>query len=83
MAAQTDGERIIALEIELKGLREQHKAHAEDTRRSIDGLTAQVAELVGVMNRGKGAFGFAMVLAGSVGAVAANLVASIYHGVAK
>lgn len=65
---------IAVLKAELEGLRAQHKAHADDTKASINALAKEVKDLVAVMNRGKGAFGFAMMLASGLGAAAFALL---------
>jgi len=66
--------KIAVLESEMNGLREQHKAHAERTDQKLDKLTGQLSELVAIMNKGKGAFGFAMVLAATLGAATAAIL---------
>lgn len=59
-----------ALDIKLARLEEQMKTLFKQNEQ----LTNEVRELVAAMNRGKGAFGFAMVLAGAMGAVAMKVV---------
>lgn len=54
----------------------------ETLTKEITDLRADVKELVAAMNRGKGAFGFAMVLASAMGAVAAKGITYFFtHGV--
>lgn len=65
---------IAVVKEQISGLREQHKSQTEDMKRSIDALSKDVKELVGTMNRGKGAFGFAMVLAAGMGGVASKVI---------
>jgi hypothetical protein len=80
MATEHNHVRIAVLEAELRGLREQHRAHAESTQQAIRALSEDVKALVAVMNRGKGAFGFAMLIAGTLGAAAVALVDYILRG---
>ena len=72
---------IAVIKSELNGLREQQRVHARETKESIDKLGKDVRDLVAVMNRGKGAFGFAMVLAGGVGAGAVALLDALKGGI--
>lgn len=65
---------IAVIKSEIKGMREQQKSHAVETRAAITDLSSDVKNLVAVMNKGKGAFGFAMVLAGGLGAAAVKLL---------
>lgn len=62
-------ERLIRLEVQLDGLREQHKAHAERTENLFNKLFTSVDELKAVMNQGKGAYVVALMVAGAVGGV--------------
>ncbi len=59
--------RIAVLESELRGLREQQREHAKETKDSIANLTRKVEELTEIMNKGKGAFSFAMLVAALIG----------------
>lgn len=59
--------KVALLEKELEMLRESQKE-------SISRLSKDVRELVDIMNRGKGAFGFAMILAGGMGAALVSLI---------
>lgn len=59
-----------SVDIKLARLEEQMKTLFKQNEQ----LTHEVRELVAVMNRGKGAFGFAMLIAGAVGAVVMKLV---------
>jgi hypothetical protein len=59
-----------SLDIKLARLEEQMKTLFKQNEQ----LAYEVRELVAAMNRGKGAFGFAMVIAGAMGAVAMKAV---------
>ncbi len=59
--------RIAVLEAELRGLREQQREHAKETKESIAALARKVDALTEIMNKGKGAFSFAMLVAAVVG----------------
>ncbi len=59
--------RIAVLEAELRGLREQQREHAKETKESIALLTRKIEELTEIMNKGRGAFSFAMLVAAVVG----------------
>ena len=58
-----------SLDIKLARLEEQMKTLFKQN----ETLTEEVRELVAVMNRGRGAFGFAMVKAGAMGAAAVKI----------
>lgn len=73
----TNETRIAVLESELKGLREQHKYHAESTNKKIDGLAEKVDGLCTVMNRGKGAFAVSMAIATLVGGTVISMIIRI------
>ena len=59
--------RIAVLEAELRGLREQQREHAKETKDAIATLTRKVDALTEIMNKGKGAFSFAMLVAAVIG----------------
>jgi hypothetical protein len=59
--------RIAVLEAELRGLREQQRETAKETKESIASLARKVDALTEIMNQGKGAFSFAMFVAAVVG----------------
>lgn len=67
--------RIAVVEEQIKGLREQQKAHATETKYMFASLSADVKELTAIMNRGRGAFAFAMLVSGAMGAFATQIVA--------
>ncbi len=69
--------RLAVVEEQIKGLREQQKAHAIETRHMIAGLTEDIKELTEIMNKGRGAFAFALLVSGSLGAMAVKLLAFI------
>lgn len=71
---QSTEERLVRLEVQMDGLREQQKAHSIETRQLIEKLFDEVKELNAVMNRGKGAFAFAMLASGSIGAAIVKIV---------
>jgi len=62
-----------SLDIKLARLEEQMKTLFKQNEQ----LTHEMRELVATMNRGKGAFGFAMVLASAMGAAAVKLLAFV------
>lgn len=62
-------ERLIRLEVQLDGLREQHKAHSERTEKLFTKLFEGVDELKAVMNQGKGAYAVSLMVAGAIGGV--------------
>lgn len=70
--SDSDRERIVVLEVELRGLREQQKAHAAETRESLRELDLKVDDIITIMNKGKGAFAFALMAAGAVGGLIAK-----------
>ena len=78
--SESNDVKIAVIKTQLDGLREQQKAHARETKESIEKLSGDVGALVAVMNKGKGAFGFAMVLAGSLGAGSVALVQFLLKG---
>lgn len=59
-----------SLDIKLARLEEQMKTLFKQNEQ----LTSEMRELVAAMNRGKGAFGFAMVIAGAMGAAAVKMI---------
>lgn len=58
--------KIAILEEQIKGLREQHKAHAVETKKSIDEISGMMNELVALINKGKGAYWITLVFGGSL-----------------
>lgn len=78
MDEKANSVKIAVLESKIEGLREQQKAHAIETKLAIAELSKDVRDLVAVMNRGRGAFGFAMILSGSLGASAAAFVQMLF-----
>jgi methyl-accepting chemotaxis protein len=66
--------RLAVVEEQIKGLREQQKAHATETKYMFANLSAEIKELTEIMNKGRGAFTFALMLSGSMGAMATHLV---------
>ena len=76
---QEGRERLVKLEVQLEGLREQQKAHAWETRKAIQELSRKVDELTAIMNKGKGAFTFAIIAAGMVGGIATKIASSLIN----
>jgi len=71
---------IAVLKEQMAGLREQQKAHAiaSETRSNelataIKGLQKDVGEVVGLLNRGKGAWAMLLVLSGVVGGIVVKI----------
>lgn len=74
--------KIAKIEQQIDGMREQQKAHHQDTKDDIKDLDAKVDELIALMNRGKGAYAVSMVVAGSFGAMMAAVIeglATYFH----
>lgn len=72
-------ERLVKLEVQLQSLREQHNAHAQETKIIIGELVRKVEELTAVMNKGKGAFAFTLVVAGIVGGFITNSASALFE----
>lgn len=72
MVEESDAVRLARIEEQVKTLYRQNEAMAKQQ----ETLTEEVRELVAVMNRGRGAFGFAMVMAGAMGAAAMKFIAA-------
>lgn len=58
---------IKVVKSELDGVREQQKSHHVTTQESFEKLNGKIDELTAVMNRGKGAYAFALMAAGAIG----------------
>lgn len=71
MAAIDTDIQLARMDEQLKNLTKQQ----ENLTKQQEKLTEQVSELVAIMNRGKGAFGAAMLIAGAMGAIAVKVVA--------
>lgn len=65
---QENAVRIAVVEEQIRGLREQAKVHADQTQIRFDRLEGKVDTLVGVMNRGRGAYAASLAIAGIIGA---------------
>lgn len=74
-------ERLVAVEVELRGLREQQRQHALDTRDRFQSMDEKIDALLEALNKGKGAFAFAMILSGLIGGVVAKAAAAIWSKV--
>lgn len=70
--------RIAVLEEQIKGLREQQKAHADETRSALNGISHKIEALSETMNKGKGAFAVSILLAGIIGGAATKAIAAIW-----
>lgn len=77
MTHQTTEERLVRLEVQMEGLREQQKAHSIETRQLIEKLFDEVKELNAALNKGRGAFAFAMLVSGSIGAAIVKIISFI------
>jgi hypothetical protein len=66
--------KIAVLDEQIKGLREQQKVHAEKTDNALKDLFMQTREILEILNRGRGAFAFAVVCSGAVGAAIMSFV---------
>lgn len=64
--------RLAVLEEQIRGIREQQKAHAEKTEKAIDRMATEMAQLLEIVNKGKGAYLGVTVFAAVVGGVAAK-----------
>lgn len=60
--------KIAVVEEQVRGLREQQKAHHAETKGDLVSLQQAVYELTAVMNRGKGAYAASLAIAGAIGA---------------
>lgn len=67
MDEQRNALDIAVMREQISGLREQQRAHNQATQRRFDHMEVKIDELVGVMNRGRGAYAASLVLAGVVG----------------
>ncbi len=59
---------IALLQKEMSGLRDQQKAHANEMRIAFKEVGDDLKELTATLNRGKGMFAGAMIVAGAFGA---------------
>lgn len=59
---------IAVLREQIGGLREQSRMHNEVTQKRFNNLETKIDELMGIMNRGKGAYAASMGLAAALGA---------------
>ena len=55
------------------------EADIKHLTKSIDALTTQVQELTASMNRGKGAFGFAVIVVGGFAALITKIVDKVFQ----
>lgn len=77
---QSNTIKIAVLETEMKGLREQQKSHAEETKVAIANVAKDVKDVMAIMNRGKGAYTASLVIAGGIGAFMLKLFGMIGIG---
>jgi hypothetical protein len=73
MAGEKDVE-IAVLREQISGIREQQKAHAENTEKLFNKLFDEIDELKAAMNRGRGVFAASLTFAGLIGAAATALI---------
>ena len=66
MSADSDI-KIAVLEEQIRGLREQQKAHADQTKELLTRLFNEMDELKTAMNKGKGVFAASLTMAGILG----------------
>lgn len=66
--------RLAVVEEQIKGLREQQKAHAAETKQMFTNLSCELKELTEIMNKGRGAFAAALLISGSLGAMVVKLL---------
>lgn len=59
---------IAVINEQISGIREQHKAHNEQTQDKLNSMEHKIDELTAIMNRGKGAYAASMAFAGVIGA---------------
>lgn len=77
--ADTQDIKIAVLEEQIKGLREQHKAHADTTKEMLGKLFDEMDELKSAMNRGKGVFAASLTFAGVIGGVISIIAEQLWH----
>ena len=73
MASENDI-KIAVLEEQIKGLREQHKAHSDQTRELLTRLFDEMDALKEAMNKGKGVFAASLTIAGVLGGIISTVV---------
>lgn len=71
-------ERLVKVEVQLEGLREQQKAHAQDTRSRFEDVDSKLDTVIETLNKGKGAFAFALITAGTIGGLVTKGLAALY-----
>ena len=67
--------KIAVLEEQMKGIREQLKAHNESTQKRFDVMGEKLDELLTASNKGKGAYAVLFVLSGAIGAAVIKIAA--------
>lgn len=75
--------RIAVVEEQVKGIREQQRAHNVSAQRRFDAIEEKMDALIAIINRGKGAYAASLLLAGLIGGVVLKLgavVAQYFHG---
>ncbi len=71
--------KIAVLEEQIRGLREQQKAHSERTETLFKELFTQNYEIFESLNKGKGAFAFAVIFAGIIGATTVKFIHAFFR----
>ena len=78
---ETNETKIAVLQIEIAGLREQNKNHAEATQRNfsdnkeeVHALQQDVKLILEVMNKGRGAYTASLIAAGLIGSAFVSIV---------
>jgi hypothetical protein len=69
MPASDNDIKIAVLEEQIRGLREQQKAHAESSAAQFETLFEKIDVLTAALNRGKGMYAASLMFFGAVGAV--------------
>ena len=69
MQENNNAVKIAVMEEQIRGVRDQQKAHNETTQKRFDELNTKVDELLAALNRGKGAYTASLLLAGAIGAI--------------
>ena len=62
---RTSPERITALEVKVLNLEKMMQSHIDDTTKRHDSITGKLDDLLGLRNKGVGAFWLASALAGT------------------
>lgn len=61
----TSGERIVSVEVEVKGLKQQFTEHKDDTSKQFEDINNKLDDLLALRNRGMGVFWLVSSLVGT------------------